>query len=176
MTTDNIGKVFEAELEKVLRLLESEHLIAWHRFPDTHSAGGALIQPQPSDYLLGVPPGSRVAESEQRLVFVEAKASDKHKSLQKSAISPHQRGRAKVFYGMLHIPYLVLHYSTKTGCMEIWSGLSAVGPGRIDKKHFFREFKAGEGRNLNTRKTADELAAFLSLPEKKMTLKGMIDE
>lgn len=171
--SDNVGKIFETEIEKVFRLLEADFLIAWHRFPDTHSAGGAFIQPQPSDYLLGLPPGGEAPlkeGSDQRLMFVEAKASGKHKSLQKAAISAHQRGRAKVYAGLLQIPYLVIHYSAVTGKMEVWNGLAATEEGRIIKSHLLHEFVAGHGQKLDVTKTADELAEFFSLPSKIKTI------
>lgn len=172
MATD-VGKVFESELEAVFKHLKDAYLLGWHRFPDTHNAQGAILQPQPSDYLLGLPPGSSVPCSGDatRSVFFEAKASEKHASLQKSAIRAEQRGFIHFYAGMLKLPYLVCHYSTKTGGMQIWDG-RAVMEERLSKdRHLLTEFPAGSGRKLNKDSVAQELVEFFSLPHKCKTVK-----
>jgi hypothetical protein len=171
----DVGKVFEAELETVFRSLRESHLMAWHRFPDTHSAGGSILQSQPSDYLLGLPPGASVPSKkrggDQRLLPFEAKASEKHPSLQKSAIRSEQRGFIHFYAGMLRLPYLVCHYSTLTGNIQVWDGL-AITESRLNKdKHLLTEFSAGSGRKLNIDKCALALVEFFSLPDKLKTVK-----
>lgn len=172
----DVGKVFEDELQKVLKDLKESHLLAWHRFPDTHSAGGNIIQCQPSDYLLGLPPGASVPSKQRgvnanRSVFFEAKASEKYRSLQKKAIRPEQRGFIHMYSGMLRLPYLVCHYSTLTGNIQIWEGL-AITESRLDKeKHLLVEFAAGTGRKLNKDKCALAFVEFFSLPDKLKTVK-----
>lgn len=175
MATD-VGKVFEAELENVFRLLDDQYLMAWHRFPDTHSAGGSGIQPQPSDYLLGLPEGSKVPGhfGGQRGIFFEAKASEKHRTLQKSAVRAEQRGFIHRYCGLLHLPYLVCHYSTLTGNIQMWDGraVSEAGAGnRLVAKHLLVEFPAGSGRKLNKDKCASAFQQFFSLPDKLKTVK-----
>ena len=176
----DVGKAFEDELENVLRLLDEQHLMAWHRFPDTHSAGGGnIIQPQPSDYLLGLPPGGHVpslgrGKKEQRVVFFEAKASEKYRTLQKSAVRTEQRGFIHRYAGLLHLPYLVCHYSTLTGNIQMWDGraISEAGAGkRLVAKHLLLEFAAGSGRKLNKDKCASAFQQFFSLPDKLKTVK-----
>lgn len=175
MSTD-VGKVFEAELENVFRLLDDSHLLAWHRFPDTHSAGGNGIQPQPSDYLLGLPPGASIPSKTRgvnvnRSIFFEAKASEKHRSLQKKAIRSEQRGFIHRYSGLLHLPYLVCHYSTLTGNIQIWDGL-AITESRLNQdKHLLAEFSAGTGRKLNKERCALAFVEIFSLPDKLKTVK-----
>ena len=176
MATD-VGKVFETELEGVFRELKTSHLLGWHRFPDTHSAGGdTIIQPQPSDYLLGMPPGAFIPSKERgqlthRMMFFEAKASEKHQSLQKGAIRPEQRGFIHFYADMLHLPYLVCHYSTLTGNIQIWDG-RAIRDSKLDKdKYLISEFKAGSGRKLNKDLCTCALIDLFSLPDKHKTVK-----
>ena len=175
MATD-VGKVFEDELQVVLKSLNKSHLLAWHRFPDTHSAGGNIIQCQPSDYLLGLPPGAHVpckgcGRIEQRNVFFEAKASETHRSLQKAAIRPEQRGFIHMYAGMLRLPYLVCHYSTLTGNIQLWNGLAITDPRLNKDKHLLAEFSAGTGRKLNKERCALAFVEFFSLPDKLKTVK-----
>lgn len=171
----SVGKAFEEELENVFRSLKDSHLLGWHRFPDTHSAGGQVIQPQPSDYLLGLPHGSNLplgnALSGQRLVFLEAKASEKHENLQKSAISAEQRGFIHMYSGMLQLPYLVCHYSAKNGSMQLWDGRAVMQDRLSQADHLLFEFSAGSGRKLHKPKVAEELSGFFSLPDKRKTVK-----
>lgn len=172
----SVGKAFESELEDVFRLLKQSHLLAWHRFPDTHSAGGEqVIQPQPSDYLLGLPHGSQLpltnAPASQRLVFFEAKASEKHENLQKAAISAEQRGFIHLYAGMLQLPYLVCHYSAKSGTMQLWDGRAVMQERLSQADHLLFEFSAGAGRKLHKDKAAEELSRFFALPDKRKTVK-----
>lgn len=170
MATD-VGGVFEDELEAVFRVLKEEYLLGWHRFPDTHSAGGMVIQPQPSDYLVGIPSGGGLPTSDQRLVFLEAKATEKHSSLQKSAVSPHQRGFINLYSGMLNVPYIICHYSTVTGNIQLWDGMAVTGEGRVNKGSLMVEFAAGSGRKLNKDAAVQGFVDFFSLPSKVKTLK-----
>lgn len=173
MSTD-VGKVFEAELEKVFRALEESHLLGWHRFPDTHSAGGSIIQPQPSDYLLGLPLGSRLpmdnARADQRMLFFEAKASEKHENLQKVAIRAEQRRHIHFYSAMLQLPYVVCHYSAVTGNIQLWDGRAIIGS-RLNPSYKLIEYAAGTGRKLNETAVAQALCAFLGLPDKSKTVK-----
>lgn len=172
----SVGKAFEEELENVFRLLKDSHLLGWHRFPDTHSAGGEqVIQPQPSDYLLGLPYGSQLplpnALSSQRSVLFEAKASEKHESLQKNAVRPEQRGFIHFYAGMLQLPYLICHYSAKSGTMQLWDGRAIMQDRISQADHLLFEFSAGAGRKLHKDKVAEELKTFFCLPDKLKTVK-----
>lgn len=171
----DVGKVFESELEGVLKLLKESHLLCWHRFPDTHSAGGNIIQPQPSDYILGLPPGAYVpskgrGQLVQRSVYFEAKASEEHRSLQKSAVRAEQRGFIHLYAGMLQLPYLICHYSTLTGNIQLWDGRAIAEPRLNKEKHLLLEFPAGVGRKLNKAKCCLALVDFFSLPDKLKTV------
>lgn len=172
----DIGKVFETELEDVFRVLKAAHLMAWHRFPDTHSAGGAqIIQPQPSDYLLGLPPGSWLPldklQKDQRMVLFEAKASEKHTGLKKAAVRAEQRGFINVYSGLLHLPYLICHYSTVSGTMQVWDGRAIMNDRISEAEHLLFEFSAGVGRKLHRAKVAEALAGFFHLPDKLKTVR-----
>ena len=172
----DVGKVFESELETVFKQLKESHLLGWHRFPDTHSAGGEqIIQPQPSDYLLGLPHGSQLplcnAQADQRMVLFEAKASEKHRTLQKSAVRAEQRGFIHFYAGMLQLPYLICHYSTVSGTMQLWDGRAIMRERLSQADHLLFEFTAGAGRKLHKHKVAEELMQFFHLPEKHETVK-----
>lgn len=176
MATD-VGKAFEAELEAVFRLLKDSHLLGWHRFPDTHSAGGGqIIQPQPSDYLLGLPAGAKIplpggGGSDQRSCFFEAKASEKHATMPKKTVKPEQRGFIHFYAGMLQLPYLVCFYSTVNGTMQLWDGRAVMRDRLSRDEHLLLEFGAGEGRKLHRDKVVGELADFFCLPDKHKTVK-----
>lgn len=176
MSTD-VGKVFETELEAVFNSLKESHLLGWHRLPDTHSAGGGnIIQPQPSDYILGLPPTASVPTKKrgtnpQRLIFFEAKATEKYETLQKSAVKPDQRGFIHFYCGLLGIPYVICHYSSVTGNLQMWNGM-AISENRLKKEsHLLAEFSAGVGRKLNRDKCSLAFIEFFSLPEKLKTVK-----
>ncbi len=166
----DVGKVFEAELERAFKALKASHLLGWHRFPDTHSAK-QVIQPQPSDYLLGLPPGAGLAHAPgQRMVFFEAKASEKHRSLQKAAVRAEQRGFIHFYAGMLALPYVIAHYATLTGTLQLWDG-RAVMAERLDKACLLAEAEVGDGRKLRDAAIQDTLATFFALPDKHKTVK-----
>lgn len=172
----DVGKVFEQELEAVFKQLKDSHLLGWHRFPDTHSAGGEqIIQPQPSDYLLGLPYGSRLPLGEpagqQRMVLFEAKASEKHSSMRKSAVRPEQRGFIHFYAGMLNLPYLLCHYSTVSGTLQLWDGRAVMKDRLSVADDLLFEFSAGDGRKLHKDKVAEELAGFFCLPDKLKTVR-----
>lgn len=172
----DVGKVFESELEAVFKQLRESHLLGWHRFPDTHSAGGEqIIQPQPSDYLLGLPHGSRLplrnSQADHRMVFFEAKASEKHRTLQKSAVRAEQRGFIHFYAGMLQLPYLICHYSTVSGTIQLWDGRAVMKDRLNQADHLLFEFSAGTDRRLHKHKVADELADFFCLPDKCKTVR-----
>lgn len=170
MATD-VGKIFEGELEGSFQALKASHLLGWHRFPDSHSAS-QVIQPQPSDYLLGLPAGSRLPldGTAQRLVFLEAKASEKHRSLQKTAVRASQRGFIHFYAGMLQLPYLIAHYSTLTGALQLWDG-RAVMADRLDKARLLAEVEVGDGRKLRSAAVQAAFVAFFHLPDKCKTVK-----
>lgn len=172
----DFGKVFESEIEAVFKQLKESHLLGWHRFPDTHNAGGQILQPQPSDYMLGLPPASRVplpgrGGSDQRMVLFEAKGSEKYTTLQKSAVRAEQRGFIHFYAGLLKLPYLICHYSAKSGTMQLWDGRAIMRDRLKAEEHLLFEFVAGSGRKLHRDKVAGELSAFFHLPDKLRTVK-----
>lgn len=167
----DIGKIFEKELEKVFRSLKESHLLGWHRLADTSAAGGSIINAQPSDYLLALPPGSRSPVDGQRLLFVEAKASEKHRSLTKGAMQPSQRGAVSLYRVMLQLPYLVLFWDAANGSLQVWDGAAAVDEARISDRYQLAEFNGvGAGIRLNTERVAEVLAGWFDLPGKAKTL------
>jgi len=165
MSTD-IGKVFEKQLEAVFKQLKASHLLGWHRLTDSSSAGGAFVGDQPSDYLIGLPPGGR---PEQRLFHLEAKASESHSKLQKAMVRPAQRGAINFYGHLLQMPYFILFWDVKGSRLEMWSGTEALSNSR-SKAYECTWGKVSTGRKLNTDLVACHLADFFRLPTAAQTL------
>lgn len=167
----DIGKLFEKELEACFRILKEQFLLGWHRLPDTGAAGGNIIQAQPSDYLLMLPPGSRVFGDGQRVVFLEAKASEKKGSLTRAAMQPSQRSAVALYSGVLRLPYLIFFYDAQDGALEVWEGVSVLGAGRMDPEHRLARFSnVGTGAKLNRDLLSTLLSCWLALPDRRVTL------
>lgn len=164
--SSDIGDVFEQQLEKVFKKLNNDHLLQWHAFPDTKRSNGGAISSQPSDYLLGVPVGSCV---EQRMMFVEAKASDNHKSLRKSAVQPSQRGFIHRWRKMLDLPYYIIHYSAVGGTLQVWDGM-ALSENRLNRDYLLGTWEVGAGRQMDIDLAAEALKQFFVLPDKSETV------
>lgn len=126
----HIGKVFENELTKVFNILKAKHLVAWHRLTDSAAAGN-LVAAQPSDYLVGFPPGSQLL-NDQRLVFLEAKASESYGGLKKAMVKAPQRGAIGSYRLVLGIPYLLLFWDAQAGNMELWDGIGVMRDTKIN--------------------------------------------
>lgn len=164
----DIGDVFEKQLEDVLRSLNNSHLVQWHAFPDRKRSNGGAIANQPSDYLLGLPEGSA---PDQRCMFLEAKASDKHQSLRKDMVRSGQRGFINTWGGLLDLNYLIIFYSAQSGTLELWDGQCVTRPRLSKEHHLLDQLKgAGSGRELNKEKVADFLVKHFDLPPKGVTL------
>lgn len=169
----DIGKIFERELQAVLRSLKESHLLGWHRLTDT-GAAGSIVQAQPSDYLIALPFGSRGLFG-QRLIFMEAKASLKKRSLTKQAMQPAQRGAIQFYRELLRLPYLVFFYAAERGALQIWDGAAVVQEEKINQEYLLTELEdAGFGMKLNKDKVANHLAEFFELPCKTETLTGFV--
>ena len=169
----DIGKAFEKELQVVLRSLKESHLLGWHRLTDT-GAAGAIVQAQPSDYLLALPYGSRGLLG-QRLFFMEAKASEVKDSLTKQAMQPAQRGAIQFYRELLRLPYLVFFYAAERGVLQVWDGAAVVQEERVSRDYLLAELEgAGYGMKLNKDRVASYLVEFFALPSKAETLKGFV--
>jgi hypothetical protein len=167
----DIGKIFEKELEKVFRSLEESHVLGWHRFPDTGSAGGNIIAEQPSDYLLALPAGSLSPHAGQRFVLAEAKASEKKSSLSKASMRPSQRRAISVYRLLLQLPYLVIFWDATEGVMQVWDGAGVVDEARINPRFIlFQADDVGSGLKLRTAVVAAHFVDWLKLPPKSVTL------
>lgn len=165
-----IGGVFEGEIQKVFNILKKAHCLGWHRLSDT-AAAGSVVAAQPSDYLVGLPPGSRSPLLSQRLMFVEVKASEVETKLGKAMLRPAQRGAIHYFRLMLNIPYLVLFWSASTGRIQMWDGLAIHGEGRMNKSHMLIEWDAcGTVNRLRHDAVAQYLADYFQLPPAAATL------
>lgn len=161
----DIGKIFEKQWEQVLKTLEDLYLVGWHRFPDTGAAGGVIIQSQPSDYLVALPVGSFYSG----LMFIEAKASEKHARLQKSMLRPAQRGAIHKYAELLRVPYLVAFWDVKGSRVEIWDGPVALETGR-SKQPSYVITEASTSIRLDTNRVAQQLARLFHIPERSVTL------
>lgn len=164
----DIGGIFEEQLEKTFQILNNDCLLQWHAFPDTKRSNGGAISTQPSDYLVGLPLGCNV---EQRMMFVEAKASDKHKSLQKSSVRPGQRGFIHRWRMLLDLPYFILHYSSVTGELQLWDGKGIAVGNRPSKNFLLGSWKVGAGREMDSAEAAEALKRFYALPPKHEAVK-----
>lgn len=166
----SIGKVFEREWAKVVRRLCETRAVGMARFPDTAEAG-SLISAQPSDYLLGLPPGCKNLLDGQRLVFIEAKASEKEHKLGKAMLRPAQRGAIMKFRYLLRIPYYVIFWDAQDGVIQLWDGIAIHGEGRIDKSMLLAQWEGcGRHTQLRTDAVADYFADYFQIPLTKDTL------
>ncbi len=166
----SIGGVFETEIQKVFTHLKATHCLGWHRLSDT-AAAGSVVAAQPSDYLVGLPPGSKSPLQGQRLMFVEVKASEVETKLGKAMLRPAQRGAIHYFRLLLDIPYLVIFWSASTGKIQLWDGLAIHGEGRMNKNHMLVEWDAcGTVNKLRHVAVAQYLADYFQLPPAADTL------
>lgn len=166
----SIGKVFEREMAKVVRLLIETRAVGLVRFPDSGDAG-SLIAAQPSDYLLGLPPGCVNLHDGQRMMFLEAKASEEHHKLGKAMVRPAQRGAIAKFRYLLNIPYYIVFWDAQDGVIQLWDGLAIHGERNIRKEFMLAEWKGcGSYTRLNTKAVADHIADYFQIPITKDTL------
>ena len=163
MSTD-IGKIFEKQLEKAFNRLKGTHLLGWHKFADSASAGGAFVQEQPADYLLAPPPKG---EEPAKMLFLEAKASEKHRRLQKAMLRPAQRGAIHFYGELLGQTYLVLFWDVEGRRLELWDGIEALSDRRGKQPGQVWE-SISVGTKLDIEKVSEALA--MDLPPASETI------
>lgn len=167
----HIGKVFENEIQAVFRQLKESHLVGWHRLSDS-GAAGSLIAAQPSDYVIGLPPGSVNLLDSQRLIFLEVKASEVKSSLTKDMVRSAQRGAIGVYRHLLNIPYLIMFWDARGGVIELWDG-AAIDPDqtRLDKSCKIAHW-AGCGviNKLRYAEVSKHIVDHFQIPPKAVTL------
>ena len=96
--------------------------LAWHRLSDTGSTGGkAGIESQPADYLV---------THAGKTFFIEAKATVKHNTMQKSLVRPVQRNAIWRWAGVNGTPYYILFWSWAAGTLQLWNGLEVLSSSR----------------------------------------------
>lgn len=166
----SIGKVFEQEMAKVVKLMLETMAVGLVRFVDS-AAAGSFVAAQPSDYLLGLPPGSQNLHDGQRLMFLEVKASEEHHKLGKAMVRPAQRGAIAKFRYLLNIPYYILFWDAQDGVIQLWDGIAIHGEGNIKKTMMLAEWHSvGSINRLKTQVVADHIAAYFHIPLIKDTL------
>lgn len=166
----SIGKVFEKEMSKVFKLLFSLTMAAHHRLADS-GAAGSMIAEQPSDYLLGLPPGCSALLNGQRLCFLEVKASEAKHSLPKDAVRPAQRGAIARFRHLLGIPYYILFWDAQEGVIQLWDGMAIHDNARIDKAFLLATWKdVGVINRLRTEVVVAALIDYFQIPPATTTL------
>ncbi|QBJ04536.1 Holliday junction resolvase [Pseudomonas phage Lana] len=166
----SIGKVFEKEVQLVMKLLFEQRLVSYHRLADT-GAAGSLIAEQPSDYLLGLPAGCSNLLGDQRLCFLEVKASEKNITMPKDAVRPSQRGAIARFRFLLEIPYYILFWDAQNGVIQLWDGIAVHDTVRIDKRYLLATWpNVGVINKLQRQRVADLLADYFQIPCKGDTL------
>lgn len=116
-TPQTIGAEFEKYVEAVLRQLARTYAVKHHRFVDSKAAGN-FVSAQPADLIVFTHPG--------KATFVELKASNKHSTLQRSMLSPSQRGTVLHEGGVLGVPYLILLLDVKNDLVKGYNGLEAM--------------------------------------------------
>lgn len=163
MATD-IGKIFEKQLEQVFNRLKETHLLGWHKFADSASSGGAFVQEQPADYLLAPPPQGK---DPARMLFLEAKASEKHRRLQKAMLRPAQRGAIHYYGELLGQTYIVLFWDVEGRRLEMWDGAEALSDDRKKQPLMVWE-SISAGTKLDIEKAAEALA--MDMPPASETL------
>lgn len=166
----DIGKVFEREMTEVFKLLKEQYLVGWHRLTDT-GAAGSVVSAQPSDYLLGLPPGSITGRDGQRMLFMEVKASEVHHKLGKAMVRPAQRGAVGTFRYMLDIPYFILFWDTQMGVLQLWDGIAVQGEKNMDKRHMLAQWAdIGCINKLIRQRVVDHIVAHFHIPRSAVTL------
>lgn len=166
----DIGKVFEKEIVEVFKLLKAQYLVGWHRLTDT-GAAGSLVSAQPSDYIIALPPGSSNLLEEQRMMFLEVKASEEHHTLGKAMVRPSQRGAILTFRYLLKIPYLILFWDAQRGTLQLWDGMAIHGEKNINKRHMLAEWSGiGSINKLIRQRVVDHLAEYFRIPKSVSTL------
>ena len=166
----DIGKVFEREIVKVFKMLKEQHLVGWHRLSDS-GAAGSMVEAQPSDYILALPRGSSNLLDEQRLMFVEVKASEKNHTLGKAMVRPSQRGAIATYRYLLEIPYLILFWDTQLGVLQLWDGIAVHGEKNINKRDMLAEWSdVGSINRLITQRVVDHLVEHFRIPKMTYTL------
>ena len=166
----DIGKVFEKEMVEVFKLLKEQYLVGWHRLTDT-GAAGSVVAAQPSDYIMALPHGSSNLLGEQRLMFLEVKASEVHHSLGKAMVRPSQRGAILSYRFMLGIPYLILFWDAQLGVMQLWDGIAIHGDKNISKSHMLAEWPGiGTINKLIRQRVVDRIAEHFRIPKMAYTL------
>jgi hypothetical protein len=166
----HIGKVFEKEMVKVMKLLFEQRLVSYHRLTDT-GAAGSVVAEQPSDYILGLPAACKNLHEDQRLCFLEVKASEKHSSMPKDAVRPSQRGAIARFRFLLGVPYYILFWDAQNGGMQLWDGLAVYDNARIDKKFLLASWEnTGVINRLQHQRVADLLVDYFQIPKRGDTL------
>jgi hypothetical protein len=166
----DIGKVFEGEMTEVFKQLKAQYLVGWHRLTDT-GAAGSVVSAQPSDYILGLPPGAETGLDGQRMMFLEIKASEVHHKLAKAMVRPSQRGAIGTFRYMLGIPYFILFWDTQLGVLQLWDGIAIQGEKNIDKRHMLAQWEGiGCINKLITQRVVDHLVAYFHIPRSAVTL------
>ena len=166
----DIGKVFEKQMVEVFKLLKEQYLVGWHRLTDT-GAAGSLVAAQPSDYIMALPPGSSNLLGEQRLMFLEVKASEEYHSLGKAMVRPSQRGAILTYRYLLGIPYLILFWDAQLGVMQLWDGIAIQGEKNINKRHMLAQWAdMGSINKLITQRVVDRIVEYFRIPKKTDTL------
>lgn len=165
----SIGKVFEKEMVIVMRMLFEQRLFSYHRLTDT-GAAGSIVAEQPSDYLIGLPPGSTGLLDSQRLAFLEVKASEEHSKLGKAMVRASQRRAIACFRHLLQIPYYILFWDAQNGVIQLWDG-QAVMTDRLEKAHMLASWEGvGVINKLRRQAVVDHLVDYFQIPPKADTL------
>ena len=118
-----VGHEFEKSLKSVFDKIKSKHKFDYHRYTDTKAAG-RMVNPQPADFQICF----KCGKFENRVIIVEAKASEMKESLRECAsghISPTQVGKHKAWLraggsGMFWF------YCESTGIVEFWDSEHVV--------------------------------------------------
>lgn len=118
LTSQEIGKRFERDLEACFRGMGKMYGFKWHRFTDTHEAGN-VVRSQPSDYLITTSRG---------LAFMEAKASMTLSRFRPSLLRPDQKGAIRHYAQMLGMPYYVLFRDDVDQRVDVLDGKLCLQP------------------------------------------------
>lgn len=155
---------------KVFKILFASTLAAHHRLADS-GAAGTVIAEQPSDYLLGLPPGCSNLINGQRLCFIEVKASEVKHSMPKDAVRSSQRGAIGRFRALLGIPYFILFWDAQLGVIQLWDGMAIHDNDRIDKAYLLATWSdVGVINRLRHEVVATKITEYFQIPSSVITL------
>lgn len=128
MKKNQMGSLFEADVEKALQTLAQQELLFWHRLADRGATKGGLsaVGSQPSDYIVGYAGAA---------YLLEAKSSYTHDKMSKELMQGSQRNAINRWSMANDLPYYIIFWAINRGVVELWDGRAILKSSRgLDQK------------------------------------------